>query len=134
MSPPNWELVGYVSNEKPSVVFKISGLNKENTNELFPFGQLPISHHAQVGISMESTTIASPLISQLEAKKPQKQSLFIEFTQKMLQHFIDFTSNTCQTSSLGFTKPSESYIPLTVVQAWYQNFQNKFAANPNFWQ
>lgn len=53
---PNWLLLGFVTNTKPSALFKISKLKK--LNDLDPaqtsvFGTQPISHNAQIGLSIE---------------------------------------------------------------------------------
>lgn len=53
--PPTWHLLGNITNEKPSAIFKISGLKQINGTSLqtgFTFGEQKMSHNAQIGISV----------------------------------------------------------------------------------
>lgn len=53
--PPTWHLLGNITNEKPSAIFKISGLKQTNGANLqtgFSFGEQKMSHNAQIGISV----------------------------------------------------------------------------------
>lgn len=54
-APPNWQYLGYISNQKPSVIFKVSNFKKLDEMGDFSnmmFGQSHIVHNAQIGISI----------------------------------------------------------------------------------
>lgn len=63
--PPSWIMLGYISNTKPSTIFKISQFKHQHSTSsataVVPFGSTtgnifgaqPISHIAQIGVSIE---------------------------------------------------------------------------------
>ncbi|OXA50813.1 protein OPI10 homolog [Folsomia candida] len=128
-----WHLLGHISNDKPSAIFKISNLKKTNDpsaqlvnsmNSML-FGQ-PVqssAHNAQIGVSLEpletimGTTPAA-------TTDPSVVPTFIEFTQKMLENFFNYVS------SFGDT----NHISMAVVQQWYQNFTRRLQADPYYWR
>ncbi|KAL7983226.1 hypothetical protein Chor_000102 [Crotalus horridus] len=73
---PVWQLLGFVTNEKPSAIFKISGL-KSGKGSQHPFGTMTIPQMpsvAQIGISVElleilaqQTPVASAAVSSVNS-------------------------------------------------------------------
>lgn len=70
-APPSWILLGYISNTKPSAIFKISQLKKQedtsDCNNLINsqpsiFGSQPISHIAQIGIDIGPDNQITPVV------------------------------------------------------------------------
>lgn len=129
-APPSWHLLGYISNEKPSAVFKISGLKKtsEEQSGFLQFAQHAISHNAQIGIAIEPLNIVQEQITMLETFKPSEQSQFTEYCKKTLKNFVNYIS------SFSTLQQDTYVVPLPVVQNWYQNFEAKLAVNPYFWR
>ncbi|XP_050527143.1 protein OPI10 homolog [Daktulosphaira vitifoliae] len=130
---PNWQLLGILSNQKPSAIYKLSNLKKHhvdlvnepsNAFSLFP----SVTINAQIGISIE------PLIdieAQVANTEPvQNVSTFIEFTQKMVQNLFNYVSSYA--IEVGPQQPP--VVPLTTIQKWYENFERKMSLNPNFWK
>ncbi|KAM9203592.1 protein Hikeshi isoform 3-T3 [Mergus octosetaceus] len=130
-----WQLLGFVTNEKPSAIFKISGL-KSGKGSQHPFGAMNLPQTptvAQIGISVEllenlaqQTPVASAAVSSVDS--------FTEFTQKMLDNFYNFASSFAITQAQMTPNPSEAFIPANVVLKWYENFQRRLTQNPLFWK
>ncbi|XP_071874508.1 protein OPI10 homolog isoform X1 [Bombus fervidus] len=133
-APPNWQFLGYISNVKPSAIFKISTLKKnhefENSN-LGIFGVGKISHVAQIGVSVEPIGA----IEQQAATVTQATSnFFLEFVQKMLTSFLNYVSSFSVTQAQMTPNPTENFVPLSVIQGWYETFERRLQQNPNFWK
>ncbi|KAK6617855.1 hypothetical protein RUM43_014084 [Polyplax serrata] len=138
-SPPCWHLLGYISNEKPSAIFKISNLknttkyalNSEGTTLMF--GQQETCLNAQLGIAIESiANIQQQCPSTID--KTMSVSAFVEFTRKMLQNFVNYASSFVVTQTQMIPNPSESFIPSSVLTNWYTNFERRLLQNPYFWR
>ncbi|KAG8137032.1 hypothetical protein E2320_005578, partial [Naja naja] len=123
-----WQLLGFVTNDKPSAIFKISGL-KSGKGSQHPFGAMTIPQMpsvAQIGISVEllellaqQTPIASAAVSSVNS--------FTEFTQKMLDNFYNFASSFAVTQAQMRPNPSEAFIPANV-----REFPKKTNSKPFF--
>jgi len=133
-SPPTWIFLGYISNKKPSAVFKVASLKGGGGSTATPSGLMQqFSHNAQVGIAVESEAQVMGL-TPATATEPSSVPTFVEFTQKMLQNFVNYSSSFAVTQAQMTPQPSESFISLSVVQRWYENFQRRLQMNPNFWK
>lgn len=133
-SGPVWQLLGFISNGKPSAMFKIAKVKPENQVNN-PFAMNTIANHsgAQIGISVEPLV---QLAQQVPASKttPSNLNSFVEFTQKMLENFFNYASSFAITQAQMSPQPNESFVPVSVVQQWYNNFQRKMTNDPNFWK
>lgn len=137
-APPTWLPLGFISNEKPSAIFKISSLKKDSSESQLQvqstFGSRPISvHNAQIGISIEPTVNMVNYSWQATHSKPA--SNFIEeCPRKILENFFNYAYSFVVNQSNMIPNPNESYIPLTALKNWYCNFERKLKINPLFWQ
>eukprot|EP00057_Strongylocentrotus_purpuratus_P033003 XP_789731.3 PREDICTED: protein Hikeshi [Strongylocentrotus purpuratus] len=134
-----WHNLGYISNEKPSVIFKISGLKniQSTSNNFFMHAQqsnsqLP-STSAHIGIAVEPL---AELKQQTPAANTQASNVesFVQFTQKMLENFYNYASSFSITQAQMTPQPGVQYLPTDVLTKWYENFQRKLSQNPNFWK
>ncbi|KAM3842175.1 protein Hikeshi [Diretmus argenteus] len=129
-----WQLLGFITNDKPSAIFKISGL-KAGEGGAHPFGMMaaPQVSAAQVGVSMEpldqlaqQTPVSGAAVSTVDS--------FMLFTRKMLDNLYNFASSFALTQAQMTPNPSETYIPSSCLLRWYENFQRRLTQNPNFWK
>uniref|UniRef100_A0A914VYA1 Hikeshi-like domain-containing protein n=1 Tax=Plectus sambesii TaxID=2011161 RepID=A0A914VYA1_9BILA len=91
-SETNWHCLGFISNGKPSAIFKVAQLkNSDAIGEgLFSQDSFAMSEHgsAQIGISVET-------LPEIQAKtpalgtEPNQQSSLVEFCEKMLKNFVN---------------------------------------------
>ncbi|CAL7942731.1 protein OPI10 homolog [Xylocopa sonorina] len=133
-APPNWQFLGYISNAKPSAIFKISTLKKnhefENSN-LGIFGVGKISHVAQIGVSVEPI---GAIEQQAATVTEATSNSFLEFVQKMLTSFLNYVSSFSVTQAQMTPNPTENFVPLSTIQGWYETFERRLQQNPNFWK
>jgi len=131
----SWHLLGYISNEKPSAIFKITKVKLlEGGHNPFQTMSDPDDHTiAQIGISLEPLT---EIMNQTpEASTvPSNVVAFFDFTQKMLHSLFNFAASFATTQQLMTPNPAETYVPLSVIKTWYTNFERKMAIDPNFWK
>merc|ERR1712080_161834 len=117
----SWQLLGNITNSKPSSIFKISNLKKKVdsqnlSNSFMQLGQVS-SVNAQVGISVEP-------LANIELHTPAAHteasnvSSFMEFSQNMLENLFNYASS----------------FPLSCLQTWYSIFERRLQQNPNFWK
>ncbi|OWR48974.1 protein OPI10 homolog [Danaus plexippus] len=134
-APPNWQPLGHISNAKPSAIFKISNLKKlhELSSEnkfMGAFGNQQICNNAQIGISIEPEAN----VHMLPNSDAQQLNSYVTFAQKMLESLVNFVASFSVTQEQMTPTPGVSYIPLTTLHTWYQNFERRLQQNPNFWK
>ncbi|KAL9979869.1 hypothetical protein ACROYT_G017593 [Oculina patagonica] len=129
---PSSQLLGFIANNKPSAIFKLAKAKPEERVQN-PFAMGAAATGAQIGISVEPL---DQLAQQTPASHSTPSSLnsFVEYTQKMLKNFFNYASSFAITQAQMTPNPSESFVPLSVVQRWYENYQRKMTNDPNFWK
>ncbi|XP_068082442.1 protein OPI10 homolog isoform X2 [Anabrus simplex] len=128
----NVKLLGHLSNEKPSVVFKVSNFKRhEQMSNEFTFGQQQVPNVAQIGISMEPILNVQQQSALVVNETVESMNLF---GQKMLENFLNFISSYTVTQAQMTPNATETYVPLSTLQTWYTNFQRRLQQNPYFWR
>uniref|UniRef100_A0A8C5HR51 Protein Hikeshi n=1 Tax=Gouania willdenowi TaxID=441366 RepID=A0A8C5HR51_GOUWI len=136
-------LLGFISNDKPSAIFKISGLKAARQVVPQPFGMGGMGGMvgmggmggagAQIGVSVEA-------LDQLAQQTPTSGTTatssdsFLMFTHKMVDNFYNFLSSFALTQGQMTPSQSETFIPSSCVLRWYENFKRRLDQNPTFWK
>lgn len=137
---PAWEYLGYISNEKPSALFRIHRRQETNTSQHLNFGgmgannifQTMYSENAIIAISVEQLT-------QILAKVPSSSSQPITldfqtlFTQKIIDSFKNYALSFA-ISPFNIKPTMEDFIPAKAIDGWYHKFQKQLQEDPDFWK
>lgn len=136
----SWQFLGYISNDKPSAIFKLA---KVKPSEMVrnPFSQQLMqtmvssqsNANAQIGILVEPLMEIGQKTPSLDVEA-SKVAGFTEFSQKMLESFFNYASSFAVNPGQSVMDSSATYIPIDVLQKWYTNFERRLHTNPNFWK
>ncbi len=134
----SWQLLGYISNDKPSAIFKLTKVKPaESVNpfsqELMETFNARPSTIAQIGIVVESFAEITQKTPSLNTE-PSTVNNFTEFSQKMLENFFNFASSFSVVPNVSGIDASRTYVPMEVLEKWYSTFQRRLQANPQFWK
>ena len=107
-SNDSWVYLGFLSNEKPSAVFKLSG---------------NFSGDIQIGISIEPLESVLQMQQQRQLVVPKKPS---RLSERLLTSFFNY--------AMSFVKEDfgEQVVPVKCLQDWYNQTMRKIANDPDF--
>eukprot|EP00048_Salpingoeca_helianthica_P004465 m.77074 g.77074 ORF g.77074 m.77074 type:complete len:198 (-) comp13204_c0_seq1:20-613(-) len=134
---PLWLYLGFISNEKPSAMYKIDFKAAVGDGGANPFGaafmQASSGVQAQVGLSIEPLATLRELVP-ATSKGPHIADMAF-FTQKMLESFYNFAASFALTPYQASSGPaSETYFPTSTLQRWHERFLQRLQQDPGFWK
>lgn len=152
-APPTWHYLGYLTNEKPSAIYKLTNLNKQQLETTgsavgspmqmaFNYMQAPVIHVAQIGISVEPLESVAHMVPAVDTSASNVTS-FTEFINKTVGNLYNYCSSFSRSASdlLGNpfqTNPSTAnnaqFVPLSTIQSWYENYTRRLSNDQNFWK
>lgn len=88
---------------------------------------------AQIGIAIEPVAELSQK-TPLENTQASSLTTFAQFTQKMASNLFNYCSSFAISQSEMRPQPSETFVPLSAIQKWYQTFERRMTMDPNFWK
>eukprot|EP00049_Salpingoeca_infusionum_P008560 m.142030 g.142030 ORF g.142030 m.142030 type:complete len:189 (+) comp14047_c0_seq5:208-774(+) len=120
---PSWQYVGFICNEKPSALFRLSDVQ-------MPEGEVSV---AQIGLSSEPLAELAQAAPTPQAKALTQSDLvtFTNFTVESLFNFV--TSFSC-TPEEAATKEQDDWFPIGCLHKWFETFKNKLEHDPVFWR
>lgn len=141
-----WTLLGYVSNDKPSAIFKVGGKKETSTIDIGMDIMEDSSITAQLGLSIDIIANVEQEVSSLSEPKSsgmemaishpslaKPDSLSLKILENLYNYCTSFSTATVPINStmLG-TDLNSTYLPLKVFQDWYNTILRKLSSNPNF--
>ena len=134
----SWQYLGYITNEKPSAIFKLGKMKPEDAlaNPLaLAQGQFSSvsANAALLAISVEAQAVIAEKVAAANTSASTVVSQ-VEFCRKMAESFYNYASSFAITQAQMSPAPNVPFVPLNVVTQWYDSFQKKLANDPNFWK
>ncbi|XP_053206733.1 protein OPI10 homolog [Panonychus citri] len=127
-SPPTWQYLGYISNDKPSAIFRITKLKNATPANTFAFSQPIVAQYAQIGISCEPLTQIAQLTADITVNPMGSDSL-VTYAAKTAENLFNYT---CSFARTILPNTNEQYVPLSIIQQWYTNFMRRVEQDPTF--
>ncbi|VDK40533.1 unnamed protein product [Taenia asiatica] len=122
----SWSYLGYLSNDRPSAIFRVSGLKSSNISNL----SIGNTVTAQVGISIEHLAELAGQTSAIENSNSAGVDDNMRFTQFAAENLYHFAAGCAQ----EVPGTSEAYVPISAVKRWYDTIRRKLSLDPNFWK
>ncbi|VDM61230.1 unnamed protein product [Angiostrongylus costaricensis] len=127
-----WNYLGFISNVKPSVIFKILHLSEVRHTGIFSDGMsVSAIGSVQVGLMVEPLAAIEGREA-ADGTQASQQSTLGEFAETVLRHLVNHVES--YTTRLARSDGFADYIPVSALQEWYNNFRRRFEQNPYFWR
>lgn len=110
---------GFISNEKPSAIFKIAK----------PQGDDVVDKTVQLGISIEPLVALIQMADKAKKESPSFQEDLAKINKKILEHLYNFATGFVQKNP----QTQEDLFPTDVLDKWLTSIQNKCKTEPNWY-
>lgn len=97
------------------------------------FGTFHRNDIAQIGISVEPVDVIRNLTPAAGVNASTVENV-IEYTQNLLENFVNYASSFAISANEAQSRQTDTFVPFTVVQKWYDNFKRRLDVNPYFWK
>ncbi|ORX47972.1 DUF775-domain-containing protein [Hesseltinella vesiculosa] len=133
----DWQLLGGLSNDKPSAIFRISSSKSADGMVQDQTATLGISIEPVASVEQQLDTLKSGLVK----ATPLQQKVSMTEVGRMASRVIDnlfnyvtsFAVQELPMDAVVLGQVAErSYLPIKVFQTWYDNLSRKLANDPNY--
>ncbi|XP_074605594.1 protein OPI10 homolog [Brevipalpus obovatus] len=135
LSPPTWQYLGFISNDKPSAIFRIAKLKNlissgsgDGMTNAFGFNQPIVSQFAQIGIALEPLAQIQQMTADVSVNPINGENM-LTMAAKTAENLFNFA---CSFARTLLPDSNEQFVPLSAVYQWYQNFLRKLEQDPKF--
>ncbi|GAA5817649.1 hypothetical protein MFLAVUS_011200 [Mucor flavus] len=133
-----WQLLGGLSNEKPSAIFRLKTKESSIHNPM-------VSTSATLGISIEPLSVVQQELSTIN--QPSSSSALVKpgmnvtqvgemagrILENLYNYVTSFTVQNVPVNGIPLGHLAENgYLPLKTFQTWYENLSRKLASNPHY--
>jgi protein Hikeshi len=142
----NWQLLGLISNEKPSSIFRVTRLKGAEVagQGLGSMGGWGGGHDAKIGVSVEPLAEIFAQVSRIASTGPaaatgSANGLSEAATaEKMLQNLFDYVSSFAvaagQLHAIPGVHSEDAYVPLSAINKWYETCKRRLSLDPFLWR
>ncbi|OZJ06945.1 hypothetical protein BZG36_00138 [Bifiguratus adelaidae] len=144
----DWHLLGMLSNEKPSAIFRLKGKAIPTSD-----GTANVNITATVGISIEPKSsvqtqmsaltsthqelsgTSGALVLRTQPSESETAAIATKLLQNLFNFVTSFAQNTVPPGEIGLMSQmsvQNTWLPLKVFQQWYDNLGRKIKADPNY--
>jgi hypothetical protein len=133
----SWHYLGAISNTKPSAFFRVAHFMNASANHDNVFAiqnYTGAKGSAQIGISVEPVVNIEGRVA-ASGTSVSNQTNFEEFQEKTIQNLVNYAQSFVRKLPIP-DHPGRfgNFIPVEIIDQWYQNFKRKLKLNPNFWR
>ena len=88
---------------------------------------------AQIGLSVEPLAQLQQM-TPAQSVNPSVVNSFSEFSQKTVESLFNYSASFGVTQQQMTPNPTETFIPISTLRNWYENFLRRLQQNPYFWK
>jgi len=129
-----WQYLGYITNDKPSAIFRISGTKPQELVHN-PFGGMGMmgDNMANLAICVEPLEEMAHAMAESQAAAPTASD-FMQFASVTVENLFNFVTSFAAPREQALRDADNDWFPLGALQRWQEIFLSKLQRDPTFWK